>query len=163
MPASCYALPIPTGDALTQDSSRVLLDCGPGWMCWELAGARNFSSSAPTSFAGFLGGPRGGEGSVRSEPAPANTGAAQLQRRGQGAWPARNHDPSAPRGAPRGPPSPHRTAGPSRLGPSSGRSGQRPSLICLWSPGRASRWGVRGHRQDPALPGWECLQIRVQK
>ena len=106
MPASCYTLPIPTGDALTQDSSRVLLDCGPGWMCWELAGARNFSSSAPTSFAGFLGGPRGGEGSLRSEPAPADTGAARLQRRGRGAWPARNCDLSVPRGAPRAPPPP---------------------------------------------------------
>ena len=104
MPASCYALPIPTGDALTQDSSRVLFDCGPGWMCWELAGARNFSSSAPTSFAGFLGGPRGGEGSLGSEPAPANTGAARLQRLGRGARPAHNCDLSVPRGAPRGHP-----------------------------------------------------------
>ena len=114
MPASCYALPIPTGDALTQDSSRVLLDCGLGWMCWELAGARNFSSSAPTSFAGFLGGPRGGEGSLRSEPAPADTGAARLQRRGRGARPARNCDLSVPRGAPRAPPRLW-TAGLSRL------------------------------------------------
>ena len=29
------------------------------------------------------------------------------------------------------------------------------------APGRVSKF--RGHRQDPALPGWECLQIRVQK
>ena len=86
-----------------------------------------------------------------------------MQRRGRGARPAHTCDPSAPRGAPQGPNHPPRTAGPSRSWPSSGRSGQRPSLTYLWSPRQGEQVGVRDHRQDPAFPGWECLQIRVQK